>query len=271
MKTHWEQLTSLTAKYSDLKLDESIDYQKFVLYSLVHHSTAIEGGTLTEGETEVLLEKGLTAAGKPLEHSLMVRDCFEALNFLSQKSEKKTKLTSEFLKLVAGMVMKGTGSAVNCSLGSFDTTKGEYRLTASFAQGGGYYLNPSKIPNAVGLLCNEVNKRMDSISTIEDKYKLSFDTQFNLVSIHPWGDGNGRTCRLMMNYIQLYYKLPLTKVYLSDRLEYIEALKDTRKKEDIEIFRNFMCNQQIKFLSEKINEFKKDQRKEKIKGINFLF
>jgi len=58
-------------KNTDLEIESAIDFQKFNLYSLVHHSTTIEGSTLTEGETQLLLDKGLTAQGKPLENSLM--------------------------------------------------------------------------------------------------------------------------------------------------------------------------------------------------------
>jgi Fic family protein len=271
MKNIWVELENLTRKYDALNLDGIIDYKKFVLFSLVHHSASIEGSTLTEGETEVLLDKGLTASGKPIEHSIMVRDCYEALKFVIQESKKKRELTPDFINSVNAMVMKGTGGEVNNALGSYDTSKGDYRLSAAFAQGGGYYLSPDKIPVAVETLCTEVNKRIKAVNSIEDKYKLSFDIHFNLVSIHPWGDGNGRTSRLVMNYVQLYHELPLTKVYMADRLEYINALKNSRESGNINLFRDFMCMQQIKFFNEKISELNNSRKKDDSKGVNLMF
>jgi len=269
METLWNELDNLTKRYRILNIENALDYKRFNLYSNVHHSTSIEGSTLTEGETEILLEKGLTANGKPLEHSLMVQDCYKALLYAIEESKTKTSLSPEFLQRLNSIVMKNTGGINKHILGEYDSSRGEYRLAAAFAQGGGYYLSPEKIPGAVINFCNEVNKRIDNTQNIEDQYKLSFDVHFNLVSIHPWGDGNGRTCRLAMNYIQLYHGIPLTKVYLSDRNQYIEALKQTRAKEDIGIFRDFMGGQQIKFLNEKITEYENSQKKSP--GMTFLF
>ena len=70
----WDEVESLVKQYNDLKLSDSLDYQKFYLYSIISHSTAIEGSTLTEAETQVLLDDGLTAKGKPLIHHLMNED-----------------------------------------------------------------------------------------------------------------------------------------------------------------------------------------------------
>lgn len=46
-----------------------------------------------------------------------------------------------------------------------------------------------------------------------------------------------------MNYIQAYYDLPLAIVQSENKAEYIQALEDTRQKEDIQLFRNFMSNE----------------------------
>jgi Fic family protein len=43
-------------------------------FSIVHHSTSIEGSTLTEEETQLLLQDSLTAKGKPIEHHNMQID-----------------------------------------------------------------------------------------------------------------------------------------------------------------------------------------------------
>lgn len=68
MKT---ELEILTQEYKALS-QNFIDLERLNLYLISHHSTAIEGSTLTVLETEIFLEKGLTAKGKPLEHLFMI-------------------------------------------------------------------------------------------------------------------------------------------------------------------------------------------------------
>ena len=66
--------------YTTSIIEQIIDYERFNLYSIVHHATSIEGSTLTQLDTELLLSEGITAKGKPLEHHLMVQDHFKALS-----------------------------------------------------------------------------------------------------------------------------------------------------------------------------------------------
>lgn len=51
-------------EYKELGMSNLIDYDKFYLYSIVTHSTAIEGSTMTEVENQVLFEEVLAARGK---------------------------------------------------------------------------------------------------------------------------------------------------------------------------------------------------------------
>jgi Fic family protein len=71
-------LVKLIDRYKELGIAEVIDHEKFNLISIVHHSTKIEGSTLTEIETQVLLDEGLTPKGKPMNDTLMVTDHFAA-------------------------------------------------------------------------------------------------------------------------------------------------------------------------------------------------
>ena len=201
----------------------------------------------------------------------MVQDCYKALLFVKGKAKEKTLISSDLLKNINELVCKKTGQILNTALGVVDGTKGEYRKSASHAQGGGYYLSHEKIPKEIENLCKELNEKLKKTKTIQEKYKLSFDAHYNLVTIHPWIDGNGRTARLLMNYIQLYCDVPMTKVYLNDRQSYIDALQETRENSDINIFRNFMINQQIKYFSEKIHEYKQHKIEENKAGFNLLF
>ena len=85
---------------------------------------------------------------------------------------------------------------------------------------------------------------------------LAFDAHFELVSIHPFYDGNGWTSRLLMNFIQQYFGLPLTIVFSEDKAEYFDALEAARDKEDQAIFRKFMFGQFEKQLEQEIQKFK---------------
>lgn len=61
---------NIIQEYKELGMSNLIDYDKFYLYSIVTHSTAIEGSTITEVENQVLFEEGLAARGKSMEESV---------------------------------------------------------------------------------------------------------------------------------------------------------------------------------------------------------
>ena len=268
MKLIWNEIEKLTEQFKQLNFKDVIDFEKFHYYSLVYNSTALEGSTLTELDTQLLLDDNLTASGKPLEHHLMVKDNYKALKYAIEKANAKELPSPELLKELNANNMKNTGQIVNSVMGTSDGTKGEFRLVQAFSQALGYYLDPKKIPSAVELLCEEIRNKMLTGLSVKVAYKLSFSSHFNLVYIHPWSDGNKRTSRLLMNYIQCYYGLPLSKVYVEDSHEYLEALKNSKKSENIDLFSDFMAKQQVKYLKEKITDFENSQKKP---GMTFLF
>ena len=79
--------------------------------------------------------------------------------------------------------------------------------------------------------CQELNQRRKAIdpADVAAVYDLSFWAHYELVTIHPWADGNGRTCRLLMNLLQWEFDVLPTKVLKEDKAEYIQALIDTRE------------------------------------------
>jgi uncharacterized membrane protein len=68
------ELLEVLKEYQELGISEQIDYQKFYLYSIITHSTAIEGSTVTEIENQLLFDEGITAKGKPIVEQLMNLD-----------------------------------------------------------------------------------------------------------------------------------------------------------------------------------------------------
>ena len=125
----WQQLHQLRQTYLDLNLQNALNYEKFCMISIVYHSSKIEGCSLTETETKTLINKALTANGKPLQDHLMVRDHYEAFLFIKEKAQQKQLLSLPFIQQIGAYVMKHTGGIVRTALGDFDISKGDLRLT----------------------------------------------------------------------------------------------------------------------------------------------
>lgn len=101
-------------------------------------------------------------------------------------------------------------------------------------------------------------------------YELSFWAHYELVTIHPWVDGNGRTCRLLMNLLQMEYGVLPTKVLRKDKAEYIQALVDTREEEDVNIFIDCMTKLHCTHVQEDIDKFIKSVSSEQVDKQDFL-
>lgn len=268
---HENTVISLLEKFQSLNLSAIIDFDKFNDYAITHHSTTIEGSTLTENETRLLLDEGITPAGKPLLHSLMVQDHYNAMLFITQKAKETTAVTPEFIQQINAAVMKQTGSIYQTVFGELDGSKGVFRK-GNVSAGNTYFVGYEKVQGLVKKLCEAITEKTNAANTVVEKLNICFDAHFDLVTIHPFYDGNGRTSRLLMNYLQLYFTLPLSIVFKEDKAAYFEALQQTRIEEDINIFRNFMNAQYTKYLQQEIDKFEQAIKNGgKGKGYSFVF
>ncbi|MBN2894139.1 MAG: Fic family protein [Bacteroidales bacterium] len=249
------EYSKIRRQYIELDLQNVVDYEKFCMISIVWHSTKIEGCSLTETDTKVLIENDITAAGKPLKDHLMIKDHYAAFQFIKEQAKLKRKLSAEFIKEIGALVMKNTGGYTKTVLGDFDTSKGDLRLAQVYVDEK-YFPDYKKVPDLLEQLCKSVNERIDKVKD-DEVIKLSADIHYNFIHIHPFGDGNGRTARLLMNYIQLYHNEPLIKIFTENRAEYIDALNRTEEQENLEIFRDFIITQEMKFLKAEIDKYKK--------------
>jgi Fic family protein len=98
------------------------------------------------------------------------------------------------------------------------------------------------------------------------KYLFSFDAHYQLVTIHPWVDGNGRMSRLVMNHLQYEFGLVPVKIVKEDKADYIQALIDSREQESLEPFHEFMMEEHVRNISKEIEEYKKSQETDPIKS-----
>lgn len=262
-------LLDTLGEYQSLGIAEQIDYKKFYLYSLITHSTAIEGSTVTEIENQLLFDEGITAKGRSLQEQMMNLDLKAAYEQSMRWARHHMDFSVQMLKNLSALVMKNTGASYNTAQGSFDASKGDLRLVGVTAGiGGRSYMNYLKVPAKLEEFCKQLNQRRGELSYLDDivaKYLLSFDAHYQLVTIHPWVDGNGRMSRLVMNHLQYEFGLVPVKIVKEDKAEYIQALVDSREQDSLEPFREFMLEEHIRNISKEIEVYKKSQEDDPIK------
>lgn len=252
-----EKMTFLYQLHKELGIENQIDFDKFYLYSIIAHSTAIEGSTVTVEEAQILFDEGLTSSKRTLIEQLMNVDLKKAYDEGRLWISGHPDINIQSLCELSSKVLEHTGSIYNYPGGSFDASKGELRKISVHATGGESYMDCRKVPLKLSEFCNELNRRRQCIDkdNITDIYDLSFWAHSELVTIHPWADGNGRMSRLLMNLLQWEYNVLPMKILKEDKQEYIDALKKARKEDDVNIFSSEMKTIHSQHLTSDIDNF----------------
>ncbi len=257
-KENKDLLMKLLQQHKALGISDQIDFDKLYLYSIITHSTAIEGSTVTEVEAQLLFDEGITSSKRTMLEQQMNLDLKVAYDYGREWIRQYEPITTDWLILLASKVMARTGSEYHSIGGDFSAAKGELRkLNVTAGTGGKSYLAYQKVPARLAAFCEELNQRRKAIepTNITAVYDLSFWAHFELVTIHPWADGNGRTSRLLMNLLQWEFDVLPTKVLKEDKAEYIQSLADTRESEDLNVFLNCMARHHCQHLQSDIDQF----------------
>ena len=259
MKEIDRKLIETINRYFASGIEQQVNYEKFYLYSLITHSTAIEGSTITELENQIMFDQGISLKGKSITEQNMNLDLKNAYETAIKLVHVHTDITIDLLKSLSALVMKNTGQEYKTALGDFSSAQGDLRLlNVTAGVGGKSYINYSKVPVKLTEFCNWLNQERKNYvnKSIVQLYELSFDAHYHLVTIHPWADGNGRMARLVMNMLQFEFGLIPTKILKDDKEEYIKALVETRENDDLSIFRKFMTATMVKNLTHDIETYR---------------
>jgi len=193
-------------------------------------SNQIEGNSLTIRETELVLSKGVTIAGKPLKDHLEAVNLAAAFDYLKGLVRSQEPLTGRLVRELHQMVL----SRID------DDWAGVYRTVPVRIAGAKH--QPPAFLEIPGLM-DEWEQQIAGSSDLHPAH-LAADVHEKLVTIHPFVDGNGRTARLLMNLVFLRAGYPAV-VIPSDsasRLAYYDALEATQTGSDPEAFREFVVN-----------------------------
>ena len=235
IKTHHpldlSKLINIPAKYEDLL--EQVNMLKSALDSFrplspvvvkkltelydvkfTYNSNAIEGSTLTERETALVLEKGLTIGGKPLRDHLEAQGHQKAIEWIRNIAKQPDRPISEkdILELHRIVFYKVD-----------ETWAGKYRaMNVQIAGANKIFPSFFEVPELMSQFITWLNSLgARQLPTVE----LAAEAHYRLVNIHPFVDGNGRVTRLLMNLILLQHGFPIAVITNEKRSNYLSFLE----------------------------------------------
>lgn len=199
--------------------------KEYFKIGLTFSSNALEGNTLTESETKVVIEEGITIGGKPL------RDHYEAVGH-AKAYEKLFDLYKE--KRVTEAAIKELHFLFYEKIDKENA--GKYRRINAFITGSKYPLpKPAAIPGLMKAFIKRAATHRKKLHPVEAAAALHREFVF----IHPFIDGNGRVGRLIMNLslLQEGYLPAIIPPIL--RAEYLRLLEEAHRND--EGFTRFIC------------------------------
>ena len=191
-------------------LVKRLEEQAVIEYT--HSSNAIEGNTLTLGETETVIN-GMTVGGKTIREIQEARNHPDAIQYIKQTVQNRTQITEQTIKQVHRLL-----------LDKILERPGEYR-TGMIKVPGANFTPPKseEIPHLLRELTDWLQRNPMEYTPVE----LATRFMHRLLMIHPFHDGNGRTSRILLNIILMQHGYPtLTNISYRDRRRYLEALRE---------------------------------------------
>jgi len=198
--------------------------QKYYDIELTYTSNAIEGNTLTHRETAEVIEHGITVGGKSLRDHLEAVDHYDAVQWMRTLAAQTAPI----------------GEGTVCELHRRIVARSQPAIAGIYsphprriAGSPVIFPNPLKVPR----LMEEFGAWLSSAPSTPEG---AFEAHFRLAAIHPFGDGNGRTARLLMNLLLIRGGYPPVAVRPEDRKTYLDALERGSLAGDLGLFQRLM-------------------------------
>lgn len=210
--------------------DESRIMQKFRL-DWNYHSNHLEGNSLTFGETKALILFGITAQGKPLKDHFEVTGHNEVVNWILEVVKEDRPLTENFIRELHKLLLKqpyevdaitpdGQPTKKQVKVGEYKTTPNHVKTpTGEIFR----FATPEETPAKMNDLIDDFRRK--SADPEVNPILLSAELHYRFIRIHPFDDGNGRTARILMNFILMKFGYPPVIIKTEDKENYFSALR----------------------------------------------
>jgi Fic family protein len=222
---------------TDFKKNNELTKQEILknfVIEFAHNTTSIEGNTINLNEARSLLQDGLTPKNKTL------REIYDLQNtekvFFSLINSKE-EINHEFIQNIHSELMK-----------NIDSRSG-YRMTDVRILGANFEATPAPyVKTDIGLLLSWFDEYKNKMHPLA----LAGIFHHKFEKIHPFMDGNGRTGRILLNYILMKNNYPFLIILNKERKDYLDASRKADKlslneiDESYKELTNFIANQMIK-------------------------
>ena len=194
------------------------EYMEDILVRIAHHSTAIEGNTLTQAETISILIHNF------IPRDMSEREYYEVKNYrkvFNTLLEADRKITTELIKKYNKYIME-----------NLHDLNGKFKTTQNLILGVEFEpTKPYLVPFEIEDWCNNLSYRLENAKTNEEKVEIIMDQHIKFEKIHPFNDGNGRTGRLLIIHSCLKEDLEPIIIPKEEKGKYINLLASENLKE----------------------------------------
>ncbi len=194
------------------------EYLQDLMVRMAHHSTAIEGNSLTQGETKsVLIDEYIP---RPMD----LRELNEVLNYKALLpyllEHREEEITLSGIKDINEIIMN-----------NIDSRGGQFKVIANAIIGADFTPTPPyMVPEELKKWVDDLSWRLENSTDEDGKIFAIMDQHLRFERIHPFADGNGRTGRALIIWSCLREGLTPIIIEKEQRKVYINALNRSDSK-----------------------------------------
>ena len=225
MKAVLDRKSKETADVLKVILGNPDIHDEFVL-TLTYNTNQIEGSTLTEEETAVVLFQNGIVPRKTLAEQIEAKNHQAALEFLFRRLSQDQGIDEELILKLHGIVMNGLRDDAGMYKQHGVRIVGANIATANYL----------KIPDLMKRLVSEIAGPGTDVIAHAAAIHSSFE------QIHPFGDGNGRVGRLLIHAMLLQRNFPPAVIRREDKRAYYAALNTAQRYEEMADLEEFLCD-----------------------------
>lgn len=243
LKTTLQNCDTLRKRLSELRplpVEALKKIEEALAIEYTYESNRIEGNTLTLQETELVVNKGVTISGKSMREHLEAINHAEAIDYIKEFAKSDIEISERTIKEIHALVLHGINRE----------NAGCYRTVPVLISGSRH------IPPQPYLIGKQMEDFILKFQQMEEQgihpVLVAAYLHDELVKIHPFIDGNGRTSRLLMNLYLLRHGYTLVNLKGSneEKIAYYTALEASHVDNNPEAFQKLVTEMEVESLKQ---------------------